>query len=156
MDPLTAMAAASAAYRGIKKACELTKSVAEMSGTIAKFAKATSDIDFLEQKAKKPRLFQMFGDTEATALDLWSKKQKILEYRTELKNHISFVYGPSAWKAICKIEAEQRKIQKEMVHKRQDFIDDCISWAVGIALTTVFGGLLGGALYIFMLSTGRW
>ena len=121
MDPLTAMAAASAAYRGIKKACELTKSVAEMSGTIAKFAKATSDIDFLEQKAKKPRLFQMFGDTEATALDLWSKK-----------------------------------IQKEMVHKRQDFIDDCISWAVGIALTTVFGGLLGGALYIFMVSTGRW
>ena len=39
MDPVTFIAAASAAYKGIKKAVDFGKSVHEMSGTISQFAR---------------------------------------------------------------------------------------------------------------------
>jgi len=143
MDPVTCIAAASAAYKGIKKAVDFGKSVHEMSGTISQFAKAASDLDFLEKKSQKPPLYKMFSDNEANALEIWSQKQKLAEYREDLRSHISWHYGPSAWESIVKIEGQQRKRQQELVYKKQEFIDKCINLAVGIALLLAgFGSLI--------------
>ena len=56
LDPVSAIALATSAYRGIKKACEVGKEISSFTGAISQFAKAASDIDFLEQKAQKPCL----------------------------------------------------------------------------------------------------
>jgi len=156
MDPFTAMAAASTAFNGIKKAVEYGKSIHEMSGTISQFAKAASDIDFLEKKAEKPPLYKLFGDTEANAIEIWSQKQKMAEMREELRTHISWTYGPSAWEAIVRIEGQQRKRQQELVYKKQEFIDSCISWAVGLLLLFAGVGALIGVLFLFGIKHGKW
>jgi len=155
MDPVTCIAAASAAYKGIKKAVDFGKSVHEMSGTISQFAKAASDLDFLEKKSQKPPLYKMFSDTEANALEIWSQKQKLAEYREDLRSHISWHYGPSAWKAIVKIEGEQRKRQQELVYKKQEFIDKCISLAVGTALLLAGFGSLIVVLFFLGVKHGK-
>jgi hypothetical protein len=155
MDPVTCIAAASAAYKGIKKAVDFGKSVHEMSGTISQFAKAASDLDFLEKKSQKPPLYKMFSDNEANALEIWSQKQKLAEYREDLRSHISWHYGPSAWKAIVKIEGEQRKRQQELVYKKQEFIEKCISLAVGTALLLAGFGALIVILYFLGLKHGK-
>jgi hypothetical protein len=129
MDPVTCIAAASAAYKGIKKAVDFGKSVHEMSGTISQFAKAASDLDFLEKKSQKPPLYKMFSDNEANALEIWSQKQKLAEYREDLRSHISWHYGPSAWK--------------------------CISLAVGTALLLAGFGALIVILYFLGLKHGK-
>jgi len=156
MDPVTCIAAASAAYKGIKKAVDFGKSVHEMSGTISQFAKAASDLDFLEKKSQKPPLYKMFSDNEANALEIWSQKQKLAEYREDLRSHISWHYGPSAWEAIVKIEGQQRKRQQELVYKKQEFIDNCINWAVGIALLVAGFGSLIVILFFLGVKHGKW
>jgi hypothetical protein len=156
MDPVTCIAAASAAYKGIKKAVDFGKSVHEMSGTISQFAKAASDLDFLEKKSQKPPLYKMFSDNEANALEIWSQKQKLAEYREDLRSHISWHYGPSAWEAIVKIEGQQRKRQQELVYKKQEFIDNCINWAVGIALLIAGFGSLIVVLFFLGVKHGKW
>ena len=156
MDPVTCIAAASAAYKGIKKAVDFGKSVHEMSGTISQFAKAASDLDFLEKKSQKPPLYKMFSDNEANALEIWSQKQKLAEYREDLRSHISWHYGPSAWEAIVKIEGQQRKRQQELVYKKQEFIDNCINWAVGIALLLAGFGSLILILFFLGVKHGKW
>ncbi len=156
MDPVTCIAAASAAYKGIKKAVDFGKSVHEMSGTISQFAKAASDLDFLEKKSQKPPLYKMFSDNEANALEIWSQKQKLAEYREDLRSHISWNYGPSAWEAIVKIEGQQRKRQQELVYKKQEFIDNCINWAVGIALLIAGFGSLIVVLFFLGVKHGKW
>jgi hypothetical protein len=156
MDPVTCIAAASAAYKGIKKAVDFGKSVHEMSGTISQFAKAASDLDFLEKKSQKPPLYKMFSDNEANALEIWSQKQKLAEYREDLRSHISWHYGPSAWEAIVKIEGQQRKRQQELVYKKQEFIDNCINWAVGIALLVAGFGSLIVVLFFLGVKHGKW
>jgi hypothetical protein len=156
MDPVTCIAAASAAYKGIKKAVDFGKSVHEMSATVSQFAKAASDLDFLEKKSQKPPLYKMFSDNEANALEIWSQKQKLAEYREDLRSHISWHYGPSAWKAIVKIEGEQRKRQQELVYKKQEFIDNCINWAVGIALLLAGFGSLIVILFFLGVKHDKW
>lgn len=155
MDPVTCIAAASAAYKGIKKAVDFGKSVHEMSGIVSQFAKAASDLDFLEKKSQKPPLYKMFSDNEANALEIWSQKQKLAEYREDLRSHISWHYGPSAWEAIVKIEGQQRKRQQELVYKKQEFIDKCINLAVGTSLLLAGFGALIVVLFFLGVKHGK-
>ena len=156
MDPFTAMAAATAAFKGIKKAVEVGKDISSIGGTLSSWSKAVSDMDFLDEKAKKPPMYKMFTNNQANALDVWTKKQKLKEMRTELREYISFVYGPSAWKEIVKIEGEQRKAQRDAVYAKQEFVDNCIN---GVLITIMLLAGIGatiGLLYIIGSQQGKW
>jgi len=156
MDPFTAMAAASAAFKGIKKAVEVGKEISSMGSTLSSWSKAVSDLDFLEQKAQKPPLYKMFSDTQSNALELWSHKQKLKEMREELRSHISFVYGPSAWDEIVRIEAQQRKEQRELVYKKQEALDNLINAMFIGAIVLAGVGALIALLYVIGAKQGRW
>ena len=146
MDPISAIAAATAAFQGIKKAVDVGRDISGMAGTVGQWSKAMSDLDYMEQRALNPPAYKMFSDTQSDALELWAHKQKAKEMRQELKDHISWTYGPSAWEEIVKMEGEQRKRQKELVYRKQEFIDNCVN-------TLIIGLLLlgGAATLIFML-----
>jgi len=156
MDPFTAMAAASAAFKGIKKAVEVGKEISSMGSTLSSWSKAVSDLDFLEQKAQKPPMYKMFSDTQSNALELWSHKQKLKEMREELRSHISFVYGPSAWEEIVRIEAQQRKEQRELVYKKQEALDNLINAMFIGAIVLAGAGALIALLYVIGAKQGRW
>ena len=79
IDPITAFSAASAAFGILKKGISVGKDITSMGSTLSQWSKAVADIDFLEQKSKKPPMYKMFSDTEASALDIWTKKQKLKE-----------------------------------------------------------------------------
>jgi len=156
MDPFTAMAAATAAFKGIKKAVEVGKDISSIGGTLSTWSKAVSDMDFLDEKAKKPPMYKMFTNNQANALDVWTKKQKLKEMRTELKEYISFVYGPSAWKEIVRIEAEQRKAQRDAVYAKQEFVDNCINGVIITVLALTGIGLAAVIIYFVGHNQGKW
>ena len=156
MDPFTIMAGASAAFTGIKKAVAMGKDIQSMAGTLSTWSKACSDLDFLEKKAKKPPLYKMFSDNQANALELWEKKKKLQEYREELREFISFHYGPSAWREIVQIEAQQRKEQQELVYQKQEFIDTCINVGIGVLIFVVVGGISSAGIYYYGSYNGNW
>jgi len=156
MDPFTAMAAASAAFKGIKKAVEVGKEISSMGSTLSSWSKAVSDLDFLEQKAQKPPMYKMFSDTQSNALELWSHKQKIKEMREELRSHISFVYGPSAWEEIVRIEAQQRKEQRELVYKKQEALDNLINGVIIGVIVLAGVGCIIAAMYLIGAKQGKW
>lgn len=156
MDPFTAMAAATTAYKGIKKAIEVGKEISSMGSTLSSWSKAVSDLDFLEQKAQKPPMYKMFSDTQSNALEIWSQKQKLKEMREELRSHISFVYGPSAWDEIVRIEAQQRKEQRQAVYDKQEALDSLIN-AVIIGLIILAGiGSVIVVMYLVGSKQGKW
>jgi len=156
IDPISAMAAASAAYSGIKKAVSVGREISGMAGTISQWSKACSDLDFLEKKAQKPPMYKMFSDTQANALEIWTQKQKLAEMREELRAFISWNYGPSSWDEIVRIEAQQRKEQRELVYKKQEFIDSCINWAIGLLACFAGAGILFVVVYVIGAKQGKW
>jgi hypothetical protein len=156
IDPISAITLATSAYKGIKKAVEVGKEISSFTGAISQFAKASSDIDFLEQKSKKPPLYKMFSDTQSHALEIWTQKQKLREMREELKTHISWTYGPSAWREIVAIEAQQRKEQRDLVYAKQEAIENLIN-AVVITIICVTGlGIAVGVIYFIGKQQGKW
>jgi|TARA_R110000822_G_scaffold10381_6_gene39454 hypothetical protein len=156
MDPFTAMAAATTAYKGIKKAVEVGREISSMGSTLSQWSKAVSDLDFLEQKAQKPPMYKMFSDTQANALEVWTQKQKLKEMREELRSYISFVYGPSAWDEIVRIEAQQRKEQRDLVYKKKEFIDNIINGVLLGALVLAGLGATLVVLYLIGAKQGKW
>ena len=157
IDPITVIAGATAAYNGIKKACEMGKEISSFTGAISQFAKANADIDFLEQKSKNPSLYhKMFSSHQADALEIWSQKQKLKEMRTEVQNHISFVYGPSAWKEILRIEAEQRKQQRALVYAKQEAIDNFVNTVLITVMGLVGLGVMSGIIWGVGKAQGKW
>jgi hypothetical protein len=156
IDPFTAMAAATAAFKGIKKAVEVGKDISSMGSTLSSWSKAVSDLDFLEQKAQKPPMYKMFSDTQSNALEIWSQKQKLKEMREELRSHISFVYGPSAWDEIVRIEAQQRKEQRQAVYDKQEAIDNLINAVViGLIVLAGVGGIIV-TMYLVGAKQDKW
>ena len=156
MDPFTAMAAATSAYKGIKKAVEVGREISSMGSSLSQWSKAVSDLDFLEQKAQKPPMYKMFSDTQANALEVWTQKQKLKEMREELRSYISFVYGPSAWDEIVRIEAQQRKEQRDLVYKKKEFIDNVINGVLLGALVLAGLGATLVVLYLIGAKQGKW
>jgi hypothetical protein len=76
--------------------------------------------------------------------------------REELKEYISFVYGPSAWKEIVRIEGQQRKAQRDAVYAQKEFIDNCINGVIiGLMLLAGVGALLV-VLYLVGAKQGKW
>lgn len=157
IDPATAIGMATVAFNGIKKAVSVGKEISELSGDISKFGKAISDLNYLGDKAKDPPLWKRLDPKfDTSAIEIWAAQQKAEQMREELRQHISLYYGPSAWERIVQIEAEQRKMQKEAVYRRQEKIDNLINTAIVIGLSLV--SVIAAVIFIYLMgrARGKW
>ena len=159
IDPISAIGMATAAYRGIKSAIDTGKELHDMAGTLSQWAGAMSDLDFSHKQAQNPPMFKkLFGASqiEQNALEIWGHKQKAKEMREEMKTHISFYYGPSAWDEIVRIEGEMRKKRAAEVYAAEERKQAIIEWMVGLTAAGVGGGILFGIIWVIGRANGAW
>ena len=157
IDPASAIAIATTAFSGIKKAVAAGREISELGKDISSFGKAVSDLDYMGSKAKDPPLWRRLDPKfDTSAIEIWAAQQKAKEMREELRQHISLYYGPSAWDSIVAIEAEQRKMQKEAVYRRQEKIDNLINWGIGIVLVLTGFIIFAAIIYFIGKQRGNW
>ena len=159
IDPVSAIGMATAAYRGIKSAIDTGKNLHDMAGTLSQWAGAMSDLDFSHKQAQNPPMFKkLFGASqiEQNALEVWGHKQKAKEMREEMKTHISFYYGPSAWDEIVRIEGEMRKERAREVYAAEERKQLIIEWIVGLLAAGIGGSMLVGMIYFAGAWYGSW
>ena len=143
IDPASAIAACTLAFNDIKKAVSVGKEISELGRDLSNFGKAVSDLDYLGNKAKDPPLWKKVKPGfDTSAVEIWAAQQK--------------ANGPSAWKSIVAIEAEQRKLQKEAVYKRQEKIDNLINLAVGGIIILLGLIVFGSVIYFIGKGRGQW
>ena len=150
---------ATAAYRGIKSAIDTGKNLHDMAGTLSQRAGAMSDLDFSHKQAQNPPMFKkLFGASqiEQNALEIWGHKQKAKEMREEMKTHISFYYGPSAWDEIVRIEGEMRKERAREVYAAEERKQVIIEWIVGLTAASIGGCILFGIIWAIGKFNGAW
>ena len=157
IDPASAIALATTAFSGIKRAVAAGKEISELGKDISSFGRAVSDLDYMGNKAKDPPLWKRLDPKfDTSAIEIWAAQQKAKEMREELRQHISLYYGPSAWDSIVAIEAEQRKMQKEAVYRRQEKIDNLINWGIGIVMVLTGFILFAAIIYFIGKQRGNW
>tara|TARA_R100000988_G_scaffold67552_1_gene34478 strand:+ start:55 stop:516 length:462 start_codon:yes stop_codon:yes gene_type:complete len=149
IDPITAIAGATAAFNALKKGIQVGKDLQDMGGTMAKWAGAVADLDFADRQNQKPPWYKALGGgIESQAMEIFAAKQKAESMRKELKDYISVMYGPSKWQEILEIEADLRKQKREHEHRQMEIKQTIIEWTTGIALFLVLLGALFGFVWI--------
>ena len=144
IDPITAIAGATAAFNALKKGIQVGKDLQDMGGTMAKWAGAVADLDFADRQNQKPPWYKALGGgIESQAMEIFAAKQKAESMRKELKD-----YGPSKWQEILEIEADLRKQKREHEHRQMEIKQTIIEWTTGIALFLVLLGALFGFVWI--------
>jgi hypothetical protein len=152
MDPISAMATATAAFSALKKGFAVGRDIEAMASDLSRWMGALSDLDQMEREAKNPPLFKkLFGgqSVEQEAITAFANKQKAQQQRYELQQWISLTMGKSKWDELVKMEGQIRKRRKETLYRqrerRRKFVE-VVAWIIvagaGMAVLTAFVMLL--------------
>jgi hypothetical protein len=153
MDPVTIIGGATVAFNAIKKGIEVGRDLQDMSGQLSKWAEHMSDLGQAEKQVKNPPWWKaMGGSVEAEALEIFAAKRKAEAMRKELKDHISFVMGPSAWDELVRTEAKIRKQKKEQEYRKAEIQEAIITWTLGILLFV--SGIAGIIFFAWLIANG--
>jgi len=157
MDPVTAMATASAAFNTIKKGFQVGRDIEQMASDLGRWMGALSDIEQAEKEAKNPPIFKkLFAgkSVEQEAMEAFAAKRKAQQQRDELKQWMQFTIGASAWDELVRMEGQIRKQRQETLYRqrerRQKFLE-----IVVLTLAMIVGiGILAVIIYAGMKNRG--
>ena len=152
MDPVSTMAAASAAFSALKKGFAIGRDIESMASDLSRWMGALSDLDQAEKEAKNPPIFKkLFGgqSVEQEAVAAFAAKKKAQQQRYELQQWISLTMGKSKWDELVRMEGQIRKRRQETLYRqrerRRKFVE-IVAWIImigaGIAVLTGFVLLL--------------
>ena len=146
MDPITLMAAASAAFNGVKQLIDHGKDIEDVFGQLSKWASYTSDLqEWCRQEETKPSIFKTlsFGDDTSEALNVISIRMKLAQQETDIREMFQWYGPPGAYEEFIaerrKIKAQREKMIYEQARRRKEFL----YLVVNSALIAVCVGILG-------------
>jgi hypothetical protein len=159
VDPITAVATATAAFNTIKSAFAAGRDIEGMAGDLSRWMGAVSDIKKAEEYSKKPPLFKKLfasGSVEEEAMQAFMAKKKAEDMREELKNLISFTRGPSAWEELLKTEADIRKKRQQAIYDQQERQRKLFEIIMVILASAAMIGFIGFVIYLVGVGQGKW
>lgn len=145
MEVLTAIAAATTAYKSVVKLVNAGRELDQVAGQLGKWYTAASDIANANERAKNPPLYKKLlysGSVEEEALNATIAKQKLAEQEKELRTMIMYTYGTPVYQEMIQLRRDIRKQRDKEVYQRQRFWQNLRE---GIAIV-VLAGLCIGAL----------
>ena len=116
IDPITAAAAATKAYAGVRAFIEAGKSIEDTFQVVARWQGHASDVLYASQRHKKranPFKKMVFaGSVEAEAAQVFAAKKRVEQQRKELITLLQYAYGNEG-------VAEYRQCVKDVTEQRQ-------------------------------------
>ncbi len=157
IDPITAIAGATAAFNTIKKGFAVGRDIESMAGDLGRWMGAVSDLKKADELNKKPPLFKKLfaaGSVEEEAMQIFMAKKKAEDMREELRQIITMTRGPSAWEELIKTEVDIRKKRQKAIYdqeERQRKFFEVTAIIVGI---TILAGALFALVYFVPKARG--
>lgn len=156
MDPVSVAMAASSAFTLLKKGIAAGKEIEDMGSTLAKWAGAFSDVNYLEQKAKNPPWYKSFsGSAEAEALEIFAAAEKLRAQKKEIDTMIGYAYGHTGKKRYLQTLREVKERRKKQEHRKAEIKDAIITGLLGTLVFIVVVSIIVGVFYVIGLRTGR-
>tara|TARA_Y100000022_G_C13085539_1_gene299771 strand:- start:165 stop:632 length:468 start_codon:yes stop_codon:yes gene_type:complete len=148
IDPVSAIAVATASYNAIVKAWQAGKQVESMSKDIGKWMGSIADVKQAHQQKKTSR----FKNVDEQALDTYAALKKAEKMELDLKNFLIANYGFNAWTDLMKIQRDLRAAKLEEKRRKQKRFEDFME-AVGLGfvcllIATMIGGLVSWIVWL--------
>jgi len=159
VDPFTAIAAATTAFKTVQKFVQAGQDFENTVGQMGKWYTAVSDFRKGTQMAKKPPLFKKVfqaGSVEEEALQLLMHEKKIIEQEKELQQILNFRYGFGTWDELKEMRRSIRAKREKEVYKQAELRKDLletITLTIVIAIGIVF---VSAIIYFIGAAQGKW
>lgn len=168
MDPITIIAAATAAFNGVKKAVELGREVQDVYSQLSEWAGHVGDfhkaVAAMEMRERKPGLFDRisFAKSEtAEAFDMYAAKQKIIDMEKEIYH--MFTYGELSHlgrdgydefrRMRREVTEKRQKMVMDQMERRREFFEAIKLWGL-VSIVVTMGGTMLWFMIDWMLSQG--
>jgi len=158
IDPISAIATATAAFNTIKQGFQAGREIEGMAGDIGRWMGAVSDIKKAEEYNQKPPLFKKLfqaGSVEEEALQIFMAKKKAEDMRNQLRDIISSTRGPSAWQELVATEADIRKKRQQAIYDQEE--RRRFWFEMGALFLTISGvvAFVSWVIWMYLKNTGK-
>jgi len=157
IDPITAIATATAAFNTIKSGFQMGRDVEGMAGDLGRWMGAVSDIKKAEEYNRKPPLFKKLfasGSVEEEAMNIFMAKKKAEDMRDQLKQIITMTRGMSAWDELLKTEADIRKRRQKAIYDQEEYRRKVLEWIAIAFLVIICVGFVGFLIWLGLNNRG--
>jgi hypothetical protein len=157
IDPVTAFAAANAAFKGVKMLVGAGREMQDVSQQLGKWYSAVADISRAETQRKQPtwldKVSQGSENIEQQAMDIVVRKKTLIEKEKEIKFMLDFRFGPGTYDEMLNMRRQIRKEREETVYRAMESKRQIQNnMAIG-GLSLGILCMLGGGVYLIMLAT---
>jgi hypothetical protein len=146
IDPITAAAAATKAYAGVKAFIEAGKSIEDTFSVVARWQGHASDIMYASQRQKKrtnPLKQVVFAQSvEAEAAQMFAAKKRIENQRKEIVTLLQYAYGNEGLEEYRNCMKEVQAQRQREVYAQQEAKDALIKSFWIIVLVGIAGGII--------------
>jgi hypothetical protein len=153
LDPVSALAIATSAYKVLKKGIEMGRELEDMGGQLGTWFKAVSDVRNAEEEAKDPPLFKKLifsGSVEQEAMQALIARKKIEQQEKELRELIVWRWGVEEYTAMmrdrAKIKDTRAKAIQNQRRKMRKFIANVLTIIVILGLVGALLALIIGII----------
>jgi len=154
IDPITALAAATTAFKAVQSLVNTGRELEDVAGQLGKWFTAVSDIREAEAQAKNPPLFKklVFSQSvEEEALNALIAKKKAEEQETQIREMIMYRYGMDALREMYAMRRQIKEAREKAVYRRQQLLKNIQD---GVIITLLLATGIGAIwLFIYLLTT---
>lgn len=143
LDPISALAIATSAYKTIRKGIEMGRELEDMGGQLGTWFSAVSDVKSAEEEAKDPPLFRKLiakGSVEQEAMQALMARKKIEQQEKELREIIVYKWGTDAYVDMLRDRARIKDTRAKAIQNQRRKMRKFIA---NVLTITAIVGLVG-------------
>jgi len=155
IDPVTAFAAANAAFKGVKMLVGAGREIQDVSKQLGSWYSAVADITRAESQRKNPtwldKQTQGSENIEQQAMDIVIRKKTLLEKEKEIKFMLDYRFGLGTYDEMLGMRRKIRKEREDTVYAAMEAKRQMANNAAIGALSLGIMSVLGGGMYLIVL-----
>jgi len=153
IDPITAITAATTAYKTVQKLVAAGRDIEDTMGQLAQWYGAVADLNEAERQAKNPPLFKKLVSSKSVnqeAMELFAHRKRVQAQERDIRELLLYSYGKDAYLELMEMRKQIRAEREQTVYaqarKRKELFWNTVTFVVILALFAGFGGLFYVAL----------
>jgi len=156
IDPVSAYAAATTAYKGVKMLLQAGREIEDVSKQLGSWYGAVADITRAESQRKNTTWLEKKQHGEASieqeAMDITIRAKKLKEFEYEIRVMLDYRFGLGTYEGMLDMRRKIRKEREETVYRAMEAKRQMANNLAITGLAVGIVAVLGGGLYLIALA----
>jgi len=137
IDPITAVAMATSAFKTVQKMVSMGREIEDTLGQVGKWYGAVSDFNEAKRQAENPPLFRRLvasRSIEQEAMEMFANNKRIQQQEKDLRELLMYTYGANAYQELLgmrrSIRDQREKTLYAQARRRKNFLWNSVGFTV--------------------------